>query len=259
MIVSSLWVGNEVSPYELACLLSFASHGYKVRIYSYDHSLILPAEIERFDAREIMPENSVWKTPGSSGFAGFSDQFRYELLANEKTLWIDTDMVAMDNALSPSNEYLFGWESDDFINTAVLGLPHDSDLLFQLREMSRSVDLETYSWGQIGPRLLTKIVQELSLQDLALPKSAFYEIGYRHSWKFFHPRQTAFVEGATANSMGVHLWNEFLTRYSSDIKKMAPHPQSFLGRKWRELGISTSGMPIISPGKMKRRWARMLR
>ena len=259
MIVSALWVGNAVSKYETACLLSFVAQGYEVRLYCYDSNLAVPVEIQKFDANDIIPEKSVWQNPGSSTFAGFSNQFRYELLSTEDTVWIDTDVIATKNAMSPNNGYLYGWESRKFINTAVLGLPKNSELLRQLRERAGNVDLDNYRWGQIGPRLLTELIRGLSLEHLALPESAFYAVGYKDAWKFFHPRQTAFVEEALENSSAVHLWNEFLRNFSLPIKTMAPHPRSFLGRKWHELGIDADGMSVISPWKVKQHWMRMVR
>ena len=94
-VVSSLWIGDSLSPLERACVQSFLNRGYTFRLYCYQPIRDVPQGCELLDAATVLPEASIIRYargPGKGSPALFANMFRYKLLHDIGGWWVD--MVA---------------------------------------------------------------------------------------------------------------------------------------------------------------------
>lgn len=232
---------------------SFAEKGYDVKLYSYSE-IEVPNGVSLSDANEIIPSTEIFQNPPpSKSYAGFSNVFRYELLRKKpEEVWIDSDVLALEKPL-PDVDYLMGYESTSFVNGAVLRVPPMSELLHGLREGASEVDKKTFTWGDLGPKLITKNIDQLGLSEKVLERKEFYEIRAVETWKFFSPPHAEEVSARTCQSSAVHIWNEALKISVSNPKQFSPAPESFLGIQLK--GIAGQHLPNrILPARDLQKW-----
>lgn len=250
----SLWVGEHLGHFELGCLLSLVEAGNAVGLYVYSKPANCPSEIQILDANEILHEREVFHTASSPGtFSGFSNLFRYRMLQVSESIWVDTDVLSAPAGI-PEEPYLFGWESSEFINGAVLSAPQSSGFLSTLVAQVRSKDTKELKWGEIGPKLITKTATSMGLENYAKPREVFYPLAYNEVWKLFSESHSDSLEHRFAGSSTVHLWNEVLRKASRPVKKGFPHPKSYLGKRFVQLGLDPSGHEIINPEWAETTW-----
>lgn len=234
--VSSLWIGNAMSPYEHLCLSSFVRAGYEVKVFTYDPTLVIPLGAQRCDAREVMPESSVFENQRQHGtYTAFSDIFRYRLLQLQDTTWIDTDVILVSDSL-PDGAYLFGYEDPGYANCAILRAPSESPFVDYLFDTSVAADHATMNWGDIGPRLVTDAITRFNLQDLVQPSGVLYPVHYREVGMLFDPEQCEAVTERLQHASTLHLWNEIMRR-GGPVKQLRPPRGSWLARAFDSYDI----------------------
>lgn len=98
-VINGLWIGKRLSLMEQLTLRSFVAQGHRFVLWTYDDlETALPAGVERRDAREILPAESVFHYRGGpfpGSCAGFSDMFRYAILAERGGWWVDMDVTCL--------------------------------------------------------------------------------------------------------------------------------------------------------------------
>jgi hypothetical protein len=236
--VGTFWAGPPLGPFENACLTSFARAGHHVQLFSFDRDVLVPPGVEWCDASEVLSESSLIEiTRESGGYATFADLFRYRLLQLSDLVWVDTDVLCLDNEF-PDGPYLFGYEYSRFVNNAVLAAPRDSDFLSYLVDTSRAADVRHVAWGELGPRLVTDGVARYGLGGLIQPMETFYPINSDELWMLFDPAAREQVEELVDGSATLHLWNEILRRRGAPVKQIAPPKGSWLRQMFDDLGIS---------------------
>lgn len=225
-----MWIGGELSWLERLCLGSFAEKGYDVKLYSYSE-IEVPNGVSLSDANEIIPSTEIFQNPPpSKSYAGFSNVFRYSLMAKKPDeVWIDSDVLATDQNF-PNADYLFGYENETYINGAILRLPGDSALLDSLRINASRIDKSKFVWGDLGPKLITREAERLGLVSLAFPRNEFYEVSSVEVWKLFSPKHVDEMTTRVQHSSSIHVWNEALKLARVDIKSYLPNPKSFIGQ-----------------------------
>lgn len=241
--VATLWIGPELSVYEQLSLRSFRLSGHPVALYVYDEVKGVPEGVEVRSAETILPRETVFQNPDAPTFAMFANLFRYEMIAATGDTWIDADLVKLKKAL-PKSDYLFAFESADFINNGLVRLPRESELLRRLIDGTRPMLSPLHRdvpWGTYGPRLLTQHVRELGLEEFSLRAAEIYPIHFGYVGRLFSSevRDREWCHEATRGSVTLHLWNKFLSE--SGQKNRSPHPQSYLGQLMVENGIDTHG------------------
>ena len=223
---SALWVEGALGPFEVLSLRSFVAAGCHVELHTYDDTLVAPPGVALQDARDTVPEERLRIFPG--GFAHFSNYFRYRLLSDRTTIWIDTDLVLLDLDMLPDRSHLFGLMPDGHVNTALLALPTGSPTLPDLVQASDVPEGTPLRWGRLGPQLLETTLRDHHLLDAALPAHLLYPVASQDNWRLFDPRQAGWCRDRTRGSAALHLWNQFLTK--DGLKEHAPPPRSFLGQ-----------------------------
>ena len=171
MLTHMLWVYGGFSKMENMCASSFIKKGFDLNIWTYgDNEINIEGAFIR-DAREILPESLVFLNQAGS-YASFSDLFRYSVLCLYGGLWADTDVVALKSASQlPQNPFLVTERTQKGelkINNNVIFNPvrKYGNVIDLARVYSERFPKNEITWAELGPSLLTAIVQ-------AYPKHGF--------------------------------------------------------------------------------------
>jgi hypothetical protein len=251
----SVWIGPRLSAMAAACLNSFVEMGHQVDLYVYDEPAGVPSGVTVKDAAAHVPRDRIIRHEKGS-YALFSDLFRYELLAREAGLWIDTDVLCV-RPIQREGEYVFGFESSERINGAVLRLPATSPILSDLRSifepgwippwhhgLKRAAHALRYrigsgygvskmSWGSAGPRALTFFARRHGIAGFARPIEEFYPLPPSDALRVTRP-DLDLSRIVTDRTLCIHLWADKL----SGLQQADIHPRSFLAAvangSWRD-------------------------
>lgn len=229
-IFQSFWIGESISPYEALALRSFIDHGHRFHLYCYSRRLQVPKGVELRDAGEILPRDRCFSYRsgfGAGSFAACSNLFRYLLLARVGGWWVDTDVICLSDRI-PDFDRFYALEDDDFINGAVLRFEPGDTLLDACLGDALNAG-EDVSWGQIGPRLITRKAKELGQFKNAQPREQCYPLHWSRALDLLDRRQTAAIAAATESSLMLHLWNEIF-RQGDVCKTLLPPRGSMLRR-----------------------------
>src|SRR5262249_51694645 len=205
----SFWHGGALSPFELCCLKSFADHGCEVDLYTYDANLRVPAGVRICDAGEIAGKDEVFVYEaegfGKGSPSAFSNFFRYKLLAEKGGWWIDTDVLCLSDRIPAVSEF-FARQDDESVNGAILyfepGHPVMAQCLAETIKRGRDV-----KWGDTGPVLLTRVLQECGCLERAIPASVCYPVHYTRALDALRPSSAAVLLPKIEASLFLHLWN----------------------------------------------------
>jgi hypothetical protein len=254
---NSFWLGSELDPLAAACLHSFTEMGHAVTLFTYDSLRGVPPGVAIEDAATILPRDSVVVQKKTGSVALFSDRFRYELLQQNRGVWIDCDLLCLQPIeLKP---YIFGWEVPGLVNGAILNLPSGSPMLTELRKIfvtarwSPPWEGTTERWRHrwryfsrpdygiadmshivAGPHALSYFCKKYGLLDLVSDAEVYYPVNWRDLGVFFEEARNInrFLSPA---SKCIHLWNTVLRR---EFRVRIPAKGSFLDRvasgTWRD-------------------------
>jgi hypothetical protein len=262
---NSLWIGPSLGAVERACLLSALRHGHPVTLHCYDEPKGVPAGVDLVDAARVLPRAAMDRYPGG-GASLFANLFRYELQRRGLGPWIDCDVYLL--APLPSEPpHLFGRQSDDLINMAVLRLPQDSPLLppllalFEDQEippgLSRSARLAAHwrKWrtgrpglasmprGTTGPHALTRLAEANGLDRQALPREAFYPVPWQEA-EWIRDPAARLEDRIGEGTIALHLWNDRIAGF-----KDSPAPAGSFLAQLQEEGAEAKpkGAPAAAP------------
>lgn len=230
--LASFWVGDTLGPIEIASLRSFLRQGDRITVYSPGPLLGLPDGVLWRNASEVMPADRIIRHRKTGSPALHSDLFRYQLMAKTDQIWVDLDVIAL-RPFQFESDWVFGFETADEVNGAVLRLPMRSVALQQLlcltpdrrgipdyltglrrvkywlRGMGRGLPLEDWPWGSIGPRALTYYLRQAGELNHALPISAFYAVPLSDAARFLEPGGLSRADFGD-EVFAVHLWGKQL-------------------------------------------------
>lgn len=255
--VSALWVGSRLGPLAGLCLTSFVRSGYDTQLFLFDPQIEVPEGVIRRDARDVLPESTVFENRDRPGtYAGYANLFRYRLLQLEATTWVDVDVLSVGTL--PEGEYLFGAESPTLVNNAVLRAPQDSELLRVLFDRASSVPADQVRWGMIGPVLLTAVVEELGMTGCVAPVSVLYPVHYSEVWKLFDPQSTQEVVRRLDTSATLHLWNEVLRHAPIPVASLAPPKGSYMDLAFNQAELAPPTDVVMDPDWARHVWRPIL-
>lgn len=230
--INAIWIGGRIGPEHAACLASFVRAGHRVLLHSFDRIEDMPVDVTHFDATQLMASNEIIRynngQPGT-GFQLTANIYRLRMMRENMGIYVDCDLYCLKPF--PDDAYLFGWESHEMINNAVLRLPHDSALLaamtrdaenphfippwlkprvqrrWRIRQLLGAGDTRPgLDWGSLGPILLTHHVKRLALEHLAKAEDIFYPVSHTHKQLLNQPELTM-EDLTTHRSAGLHLWS----------------------------------------------------
>lgn len=205
----SFWHGETLPEHVITCMKSFLYYGHQFELYSYGKPVV-PNGVALRDAGEIINEEELFFYSNEDGSRGsvsaFSNLFRYELLHKRGNWWVDTDVLCLSNIV-PQYGCFWGWEDGHHINGAILKIPKENALLGLLLENSKAAGKQVY-WGQIGPRLITKLVKELHIENTAFPSHFAYPLHWDEYPMLVDPEAREELQTRLKGLPFLHLWNE---------------------------------------------------
>lgn len=245
------WDGGPLSAIEQLSLTSFVSRGHEVELFSFGRPEGVPEGVTVRDAGTVLARDErTSMLLERRAYSKVSDLLRYLLLIEPDKTWIDVDVILLTDDFPPSPT-LFAKEDEFHVNGAVLRLEQNSPLHQRLLEETIGLSAEellSTPHGFPGPLLLTRVLDELNLKQLALPRQAFYPVYSRDLWRLYDPREREWCDQALSDAMSLHLWNEFLRR--AGLKNKRPPRASWLYNAMRMHGIT------LPSEKVDLRWVR---
>lgn len=232
------WHG-QLTLYEYNCIRSFVLKGFDVNVWSFQN-LNIPSGAKLCSASDIVQEEKIhnFTMDGKkNSLAAFSDYFRLVLLKHESGWWFDADCICLRsvdefNQLTKNSSFIVGKESEQYVNNAVIF--SNSNVVTQLlhnAELLCTKLKNNFSWGEIGPKLLTSFVNENNLEITVLSEKYFYPIHYKDALTILDPNLTKLIEENTKHSYTLHLWNEVLRKKNVN-KFIMPPDGSFLHQQF---------------------------
>src|SRR5690625_7959918 len=98
-VIQGLWIDGELSAMEELCIRSFLANGHEFHLYTYGDVPNAPSGATVRDAREILPEDRIFRCEGGvfgkGSLTGFADIFRYQLLFDRVGWWVDMDVICL--------------------------------------------------------------------------------------------------------------------------------------------------------------------
>jgi hypothetical protein len=206
-LVQSLWIGGRLSTMERLSILSYLEQGHPFHLYVYEPVTNIPDGVTVRNGQEILPSEEIFCYQhgyGKGSVAAFANCFRYKLLLDRGGWWSDLDIVCLRPLDFPA-DHVVGYERRPYqvphVNNALIKAPVGSLLMRNCFETSWKVDRSTLRWGQIGPTLLRKTIDELSVPVKILEPSAFYPIDYWRAWDLIRSQELP-TDGWT-----IHMWH----------------------------------------------------
>ena len=227
-VFQSFWFGDTISPYETMCLRSFLDQGHAFQLYTYSSQLQVPSGVQLRDAAELFDRREYFtykKGKGAGSHAAFSNLFRYKLLADRGGWWVDTDVVCLSSEIPAFDEF-FAFQEHNVVNGAVLFFRRGDPLMLECLDEALRIGNDP-SWGEIGPRLVTRKVEENGRLRNAQPSVTCYPVHHSEALDLLRPQQFDVMAERIRQSFFLHLWNEVLRRVHV-AKTMLPPRGSFL-------------------------------
>lgn len=258
-VANCFWQGESLGLHNYICLSSLVQAGFALNVYSYNQVLSVPPGAELIDASLIMPATELGRYTQAgmpANLAAFSDMFRVRLLSDTGGWWFDVDVLCLAEAEifvrlvnTKRKRVAYGYEDETYIASGVLYI-EDHDLL---NALLREVELmgDSFSWGAIGPKLLTRMLPELGYEQYADPPSTYYPIHFSDYPKMLLPEWKSWCNDKVAGSLALHLWNEVRRRYAIPIDLMPPRG-SFLQELFIKVCPYLEATPCMDRGLVDR-------
>lgn len=242
LTVHMLWVTGPLSNIEKISVNSFVSKGYRTFLWTYGGLNNAPAGAEVRNAREVLPENRVFR--GKSGsLAQFSDLFRYAVLHSQGGLWVDADVVALVTPSALGSEPFLVTERDQtgllkkgvkkilrrsegrsVSNNVIYNpVPAAGNIVDLALGYANSFPKEKIVWGELGPRLISAI--ESIYPDHGFKVHAPVFANPVDWWRCPHALLRSPAEKISGASF-LHLYNETWRR--AGVDKNADFPRKSL-------------------------------
>ena len=241
-VIQSLWIGSSLSAMEQLCIYSFLSNGHPFHLYTYGDVKNIPEGTIVKDASKIIGPDKIFKYKNLDTYAGFSNVFRYKLLLEKGSYWVDTDIVCL-RPFDDNSDYLFakskrekkaGEPSEPFwMESCVIKSPVDSAVMNYCYEESRDRNPNDLKFGEIGPFLLESAIKKYKLEEHIAKAETFCPVAHTN-WKRLINGQhiISLIEEARMilhRSKGLHLWNEMWRQ--GRIDKNAKFPENCIYEK----------------------------
>ncbi|MCP9480976.1 hypothetical protein NNA36_03275 [Shimia sp. CNT1-13L.2] len=265
--IASLWIGGQLTWLEQLCLKSFADAGHHITLYSYEKIPNIPEGVHAGDANEIFPGNPMYRHARTGSPAIHADLWRLNLLKKTDKIWVDADIYCY-RPFNFTRQSVFGWEKDDLVCNAVLGLPKNSKALNMMLEFfedeyaigpwlkpwqqaelqaekdaGRPVHMTEQNWGFTGPAAVTYFLKKSGEIKYAEPVEAFYPISFKHRNHMIMGKFNIEDE-LTEDTKGVHFWARRMKPRLEEKENNRPRRGSFMRQLIKKHGIDVDAALI---------------
>ena len=250
--VATLWIGSALSPLEQLSALSLLETCHDLTLYTYEEVQGVPKGVRIADARTLLPCPIVrHKKTGSPAL--HSDLFRFELMRQTESTWVDLDVLAF-KPLPSGLDYVFAWENETSLNGAILKLPKNSPALlalmtygvsyrgyppylspqkklkYQIKTLWRGMTLPELPWGSIGPLGLTYHLRQSGEIQHAFPSNSFYPVSHENTLQLLtDPNLTRQSFGTDVYA--VHFWASKMRKLTKSLFAGVIPAASLMGRE----------------------------
>lgn len=232
-IIQSLWIGGRLSAMERLSIRSFLAKGHVYHLYAYGEVEGIPEGAVVRDGNEILASDRIFVYKKEKSHAGFANLFRYKLLLERGGFWVDTDVVCL-KPYRFSEDLVFGRGKHEVFpggkswtyGNSVLGAKPGSGFISRCLEYADAQDPQSLEWGQTGPKLVTRLIRELGLEDNAQPQNVFNCITSNKWHQFIHPKASHSLALwcliKTKGAYSLHFFNEMWRSHGKDKNQSYP-------------------------------------
>jgi hypothetical protein len=207
---------------ERLCISSFLHHGHSFHLYVYQATEGVPPGTTLLDANEILPSSRIFMYREVPSYAGFANFFRYKLLLENGGWFVDADTICL-KPFDFEDPYVFssqGEGADRLVNVAAVKAPRGSRAMEIAWDACKNSDVGAVRWGQTGPLLITRAVEQCGLQRHVQEPEVFCPVNFP-DWEQVLDPSHAIPDNPRID--GIHLWNEMWRRAGKD-KDQSYHP-----------------------------------
>jgi Glycosyltransferase sugar-binding region containing DXD motif len=213
--VQGLWIGPRLSAMERLCITSFHNHGHPFHLYVYQQTEGVPPGTVVHDANQILPSSAIFTYRDYATYAGFANFFRYRLLLEKGGWFVDLDTICL-RPFQFDADYVFSsqpGEGQIDVNVAAIRVPPDSDIMRWAWQACQAMDPRELGWGQAGPILMTRAIEEFGLSDSVQSPEAFCSVSYLDWDSVLEPGS---FQSTRIQPHALHLWSEMWRRAGRD-------------------------------------------
>lgn len=256
--INCMWIGPHIPQLEQACLLAMLKHGHKVNLFTYAKPDNVSSGINVYDAREILPEECIFRHQKTGSPSLTADMFRYQMLRKSLGIWLDTDVLLLQ-PLQITKQQVYGLQSHDFANNAVLYLPSGSPVLDSLcafaeepypvppwfpawqrsilslrKNIGMPKHVRQMSWGVFGPQALTHFAKKHAQMKFARAAHVFYPVPFEQAHGPFMENYDTEAR-IRKDTIALHLWGHRLRKPSSlrpgnPVGKLVVDPECYVAK-----------------------------
>ncbi len=200
---------------ERLCISSFQRHGHLFHLYVYQETEGVPPGTVLCDGNEILPASAIFTYREYPTYAGFANFFRYKLLLENGGWFVDLDTICL-KPFQFTADYVFSSqhrEGQVDVNLAAMRVPPDSAVIRRAWESCLAMDRHNLQWGQSGPYLMTRAVEQEGLSRYVLSPETFCPVAFAE-WEKVLATGPCWEPGA--DPYAIHLWNELWRRAGQD-------------------------------------------
>lgn len=258
-VVNAVWIGASLDNLHAACLRSFVLAGHRMLLHCYDIPRNVPPGVEIVDASNLMPRDRIvyYRSNGSPSL--FSNLYRLKILQAGLGLYVDCDVFCVRPI--PKQDYIFGYQTSDQLNGAVLKLPVGSRTLIEALSIAEDpyyivpwlvrskllrykfrksiglpIHISNYSWGKLGPEAITYFTRKAGTIHLAAPIDVFYPISHHQVAMLLDP-DLSLADIGTPRTLCIHLFDHTLSQW---MKGRAIPASSPLGQMLERCGLPSA-------------------
>jgi hypothetical protein len=257
-----LWVSGPLPWYAEASINSFLHHGHRVELYSYDPPPNLPRGCVARNAAQILPPDCIFVYRAGhhhGNLSGFSNWFRYALLARHGGWWSDCDVVCVAPFTDGGKDYVFASEhkppNPRSVNSNVIFVKHSATPIMLECLSYCEAKRDNIDHAESGPVLLNRLVNAHDLSGHIAGPSVFNPISYDDTNLLLDPTVILTLKKysrrirrlrpihLSGRTLGVHLYASVLTNCGTVMSSADAIPgASFLAqlvrRHCRPRGVS---------------------
>ena len=236
LTIQTLWIGDKLNELSELAIKSWLNQGYNIILYSdtwKEDDILINPKIEQRDALDIMDFNEI------SDILPFSDLWRFKLLYKKGGLWLDSDMILLDqipnDKILISSEYTmnsgaYKSQLPYICNIGVLRFPRHDQILKRIIDKIESNNNTAEFCDNM--KIFRKIIKNTEYSKFVKDPSLFCPISWWDAKEFYYDIEykTKYAVKPLSNdivlnnSIAVHAWNNFTyNRHCIDFNKIEKH------------------------------------
>lgn len=236
LTVQTLWIGDTLNELCELAIKSWLANGYHITLYSdtwSEDDLLQNKRIEQRDAIDIMDFDEI------SDILPFSDLWRFKLLYKKGGIWLDADMILLDqipnDKILISSEYTmasgaYKSQLPYICNIGVLRFPRHDKILKRIIDKIESNNKTAEFCDNM--KIFRKIIKNTTHSKFVKDPHMFCGVNWWNVKEMYYDTKYTIKfavkplsnDVILQNSIGIHLWNNFTyNKHFIDFTKIEKH------------------------------------